>query len=493
MGIVRRQSTLNLVWSYVGVLLGYVNKIILYTEILSRAQFGLLELLLTFMTIGTEVCLLGTPKIITRFFPIFRGHPTREGRMMFFITAYSLLGFLMLVAGLLLTKPLLVEAYQANSPLFADSFHYVLPITFGYLSYRVLAGISGSLFRSVTPMLAFEVVLKVLLAGLIFVYFQDWISFDQLVLIYVLMHFIPALIILVDIWSNKLRWTIDWTVFRSRLGRIMIRYGVFSSLSDATSILVQRLDIVLVGYFLGEIEAGTYAIGIYFSSLIAKPSRSMTAILAPLMATRLKERNLDEVNQLYQKTVINNTLVGGFLWVMLLINIWPFFDLFPKHSDAIPVALVLGMSLFFGMAAGPNRLIILNSHLYRFDFYANFMALILAFALDLWLIPLYGLVGAAIATLIIKLAFNLANMLYVKRHYQLFPFNRQVIGAFVVLSVLGALCMLIPPVIHPIITMGIRSATAGLLFAIYLFWARPSKELNELMMMGIRKVWRRNF
>ena len=46
MGIVRRQSALNLIWSYLGVGLGYVNKIILFAEILTKGQFGLLELLL---------------------------------------------------------------------------------------------------------------------------------------------------------------------------------------------------------------------------------------------------------------------------------------------------------------------------------------------------------------------------------------------------------------------------------------------------------------
>lgn len=488
MGIVRRQSALNFIWSYLGVGLGYVNKVILFSEILTKGQFGLLELLLTFMTIGAEISLLGVPKIITRFFPRFRGHPEREGSLMFFIVLYSIVGFALLALVLLLLKPILVSAYTENSPLFAGSYSYILPITFGYFVYKITASFSDSLFRSVIPMMAFEVVQKLLMTALITSYFYEWFDFDILVLLFVLSYFIPGLIIFVDIQRQRLKWKVDWSIFKSRSGKLMIQYGLFTSLSDATIILVQRVDMILIALLIGEAEAGTYAIAIYFSALIAKPSRSMKGILGPLIATRLKERNFEEVGMLYQKTALNNVLIGGILLVGLIVNIGPFFELLPKHAYAETPAMILGFGLLLNVFSGPHRFIILNTKLFKIDFYANIVLLISAILIDIWLIPSLGLTGAAIGTLVVTIGYNLFGMVYVAHHVKLKTFSWTNMIVFAVLLLITAIGLLIPELSHPFLTMVVRSIVVTSLFGGYMLLAKPSKELHELFLMPFRKL-----
>ena len=488
MGIVRRQSALNLIWSYLGVGLGYVNKIILFAEILTKGQFGLLELLLTFMTIGTELALLGTPKIITRFFPHHHKHPFREGSLMFFLTVYSLVGFVLLSIVLLLFKPMVVEAYEVNSPLFAADYLYIIPITFAYLLYRVLAGISASMFRTVIPMMAFEVALKLVMTVLILGYYFQWFGFDTLVLLYVLAHFLPAIIVIADIKGQHLKWKANWKMFRSRQGRVMIQYGLYSTLSDATAILVQRVDMIIIGLYLGEGLVGTYAIAVYFGSLIAKPGRSINSILGPLISTRLKERKMEEVEMLYHKTALNNLLIGGILLAGMVVNIGPFFELFPKHEQAIGPAIILGGSLLLNMFTGPHRILILNSRLFRYDLWANIVLLGMAILLDLWLVPLYGLMGAAVATFIVTILYNFVTMLYVRHHLEMFPLSRKNIVSLLILVLITLIGLAIPGFGHPIVTMALRSLVVGGLFVGMIFWLKPSPDLTELLMMPIRKL-----
>lgn len=488
MGIVRRQSALNFIWSYLGVGLGYVNKVILFSEILTRGQFGLLELLLTFMTIGAEISLLGVPKIITRFFPRFRGHPTREGSLMFFILVYAMAGFALLTLILLFFKPFLVEAYSVNSPLFAASYAYILPITLGYFLYKIAAGFSGSLFRSVIPMLSFEVVQKLLMTALIVSFYYQWFDFDTLVLLFVLSYFVPAVIIFIDIQRQRLKWKPDWSIFNSRSGKLMIQYGLFTSLSDATVILVQRVDMILIALLIGEAEAGTYAIAIYFSALIAKPSRSMKGILGPLIATRLKERNFEEVEMLYRKTALNNVLIGGILLVGLIVNIGPFFELLPKHAYAEVPAMILGAALLLNVFSGPHRFVILNTRLFKVDFYANIVLLISAILIDIWLIPSLGLTGAAIGTLVVTIGYNLFGMLYVGHHMKMKTFAWKNMVVFLLLAGITAFGLLIPDLSHPFLTMTARSVVVVSLFGGYMLLAKPSKELHELILMPFRKL-----
>lgn len=488
MGIVRRQSALNLVWSYLGVALGYLNKVILFSEILTKGEFGLLELLLTFMTIGAEIALLGTPKIITRFFPRFRGHPQREGSMMFFIVVYVLSGFAILTCLLLVFKPILISSYQENSPLFAENFLYVIPITLGYVMYKVTANISGSLFRSVIPMMAFEVVQKILMTALIGAYFYEWFDFEKVVLLYVIIHFAPSLIIFSDIIRQNLKWTVDWSIFRSRPGRLMIQYGLFSSISDATGILVQRVDMLLLGLLIGEADTGTYAIAIYFSAVIAKPSRSMTGILGPLIATRLKENNMKEVSLLYRKTALQNVLIGGFLLVGMIVNLGPFFELLPKHADAKLPAAILGLTLVLNTFTGPHRMILINTKHFRVDLWANLSLLITATLIDLWLIPRYQLVGAAVGTLTVMILYNLGLMLYVRHKFSIFPIGWKNVGILVVLAGICLVGLAIPPLSHPLLTMLARSVSVTLLYAGFMLWAKPSPDLHELMLIALGKV-----
>ena len=488
MGIVRRQSALNLIWSYLGVGLGYVNKVILFAEILSKSQFGLLELLLTFMTVGTELALLGSPKIITRFFPHHRNHPFREGSLMFFLAVYSLAGFLLLALALLLFQPWLVGAYQENSPLFVGAYGYVLPITLAYMLYRVLGGISASLFRSVIPTMAFEVALKLVVTALILVYWAGWMSFDALVLSYVLAHFIPALIVLADLLRHHLKWKVDWQIFRSRSGRLMIQYGLYSTLSDATAILVQRMDILVVALLIGEMEAGTFAIAAYFGSLIVKSSRSTNVILGPLIATRLKERKMDEVAMLYRKTALNDLLIGGFFLIMMTVNIGPFFDWLPKHGGAKFPAMILGLALLLNMFTGPHRLLILNSRLFRFDLYANIVMLMLATALDFWLVAAMGMIGAALATLLVTVLYNVVMMLFVQRKMGLLPISWKNFLWLACLLLIAGAGLAVPDMAHPVFTMAARTTVAGLLYALLVLGLRPSPDLLGLVQLGLAKL-----
>ncbi|MEM6806230.1 MAG: hypothetical protein AAF696_32830, partial [Bacteroidota bacterium] len=88
MGIVQRQSFWNLIYTAVGVVLGTVNKLFLYSEWLDEAEFGVIELLLAFAVVSTEFSLLGGEKIATRFFPYFKDNKEKQGKFVSFVASY---------------------------------------------------------------------------------------------------------------------------------------------------------------------------------------------------------------------------------------------------------------------------------------------------------------------------------------------------------------------------------------------------------------------
>ncbi|TAE47363.1 MAG: hypothetical protein EAZ89_18160, partial [Bacteroidetes bacterium] len=268
MGLVERQSIRNVVANYAGVLLGMVNKLFLFREWLTREEFGMTELLVTVMVLGSEFSQWGVTKVIFRFFPYYHGRGRRENDFYGFVWVYTFGGILLLALGLLLLGPYITAAFAPNSPLFSGAYLWAIPMAIAYTLYRVGSSLSQSLLASVVPTFAYNVGQRLGQTLLMLAYHFHWLSFPGFVLCFVLTHFLPGLIIGLDLWRKKrLKWSLSTQMFRSRAGRLMIQYGAFSSLGEMTLVLIGRVDMLMLGWLAGEGVVGVYAIAFYISSL----------------------------------------------------------------------------------------------------------------------------------------------------------------------------------------------------------------------------------
>ena len=71
MGIVIRQSFWNTIYTYSGLVIGYVNTVLLFPVMLDPEQFGLTRVLISFTLILAQFAQLGIGNTIVRFFPRF--------------------------------------------------------------------------------------------------------------------------------------------------------------------------------------------------------------------------------------------------------------------------------------------------------------------------------------------------------------------------------------------------------------------------------------
>lgn len=69
MGIVKRDSIAITVLSYVGVVVGYVNKILLFPNFLSEEQVGLTSILVSLAVMYAQFSALGINSTVVKFFP----------------------------------------------------------------------------------------------------------------------------------------------------------------------------------------------------------------------------------------------------------------------------------------------------------------------------------------------------------------------------------------------------------------------------------------
>ena len=86
MGIVQRNSITITILSYLGILIGYVNKILLLTNFLTEEQVGLVNILTGLAVLYAQFSALGINFSVVKFFPFFRT-PDRRDNGFFFWSA----------------------------------------------------------------------------------------------------------------------------------------------------------------------------------------------------------------------------------------------------------------------------------------------------------------------------------------------------------------------------------------------------------------------
>lgn len=78
MGIVKKDALKTTLISYVGLVLGYLNKAFLFILFLTTIEIGLVNLLSTTGLLFAQLCNLGSIYVTWRFFPFFRNKEKRN-------------------------------------------------------------------------------------------------------------------------------------------------------------------------------------------------------------------------------------------------------------------------------------------------------------------------------------------------------------------------------------------------------------------------------
>jgi len=483
MGVIIRQSFWNAVISYIGILLGFLLSILLYPLILTPDQYGLTRVLFSASFIFTQVALIGFHNIIIRYYPLFnRASPGRHG-LLFWALTVPIFGFMLFCLIYLGFQDLIVEIYGEQSPLFVKYYLWVIPLTLFYLYYEVLNNYLRSLEDTVTGSFAMEILQRVLTILFLLIYYFDWITFPVFVMLFVGSYFVNPLVIafrIVKIGEWKLK--PDLNILRRPLLKGMLNYGAFSMLGGLTTVIVWNVDILMLGSLAGLDQTAVYAIAFYIASVIAIPQRSVEKIVSPVIARFIKEKNWQEVGEIYRKTSINQLIPGflifGIIWILLDIV----YSLMPDiYAAGKGVVLIIGIGKLVEMATSVNGLILLNSRHYRVSFYTNIFMVGVAVASNYLLIPQFGINGAALASVLTLVLFNGTKYIYILVKLKLQPFSRSTVWV----TVLGVGALIVSELIslteNLFINTSIQLAFFTVLFGGSVIYFTISEELNKLI------------
>ena len=407
MGVIAKQSIRGTIVTYLGIAVGVVTTFFVLTRFLTTEEIGLARVLVDAATLFIGLAQLGTNASIIRFYPYFKEKESDEDHGFFFwALVVPFIGFVLFAALYWACRVPIETWFGDKSPMFVDYYYFVLPLAFFMLYQTICESTCNVLMHIVVPRAVRELVVRVGMLAVYLLYAFRVVSMDGLVIGICLNYAIAAMINLCYFFSLRpIRLRPDWSFLRANrtLVRRYLVYTGFLLLSAVTTVLAPTLSSFFVTAKMGLDSTGIFAIATYMAVLVSIPNRSVSAIASPLLSKAIKEQNREECSSLIRQVTRNMLLIGGFILLAIWLNIDLIFHILPNgatFATAKYVVLILGVSQLV-LGTFTICLTALNySRYYAFSLILSLVLTVSAIMLNNYLVPLYGMEGAALSNLI---------------------------------------------------------------------------------------------
>lgn len=193
----------------------------------------------------------------------------------------------------------------------------------------------------------------------------------------------------------------------------------------ALDFLVSQADKILLGLYLNPRLVGIYVLASTISAFIPIILQSVNQIFAPVIADLHAKQRRDVLEKLFQtltKWVVGLTLP---LAVVVIAFALPLMRIFGPAFEAGWSVLVIGaIGQLVNCGVGSVGYLLLMSGNQRRLIRVQFVMAAVSVAVNITLIPVLGIVGAAVAAAAVNAAQNIWNLLEVRKALQISPYNR---------------------------------------------------------------------
>ncbi|WP_159522059.1 lipopolysaccharide biosynthesis protein [Sunxiuqinia indica] len=487
MGIIIRQSIKGSIWSYLGVLIGFVTTSYLYPNYISTDTVGLFSLLVAYATLFGQFSLLGVHGVTSRMFPHFRDKNKNHQGFLFITLLFLAVGFSIFILAYLFFSPYLIESNTDKSKLFADYIFLLLPLTFFTMIFAFFDTYNKVLYDAVfgTFLQEFFQRFGILVAMLLYIF--EVFNIHQLIIAFAIVISSKGIIILIHLFlKDELHFKPNLKFITKELRTEIISVASFSVLGGLGSMIVFNIDKIVINQMLDLSNTGVYTIAFYFGTLVIIPSRPLLKIAGTLIADAWRNDDLLKIKEIYYKSCINQFIIGGFLFLGIWANIENILTILgPAYEQSRWVIFFIGLGYLFDMMTGANAQVIAFSKYYKVSLYFILSLIVVVVALLYFLIPIWGITGAAIAIAVALFLNNLMRFLFLFHRFGLQPFNYKFVAVIVFNTGIYLLLQLIPQQ-QFILDIFIRGTIITILTAIVVYKAPISEEIQKALQQIVK-------
>ncbi len=436
MGIIQRQGIKNSLVNYIGIFVGLISTLYIYP--LDIESKGLIDFLLSLSALFVPYAQLGVFAVYYKYFPSFNN---QIGAFQSWLLKKLLIQFSVFVVIYYSLKDSIVaflETYEIDKTGNIGLYAHLLPIVILLLlAQRFLIIVSVTNKRIVIPDVIQNIIQKIYFPLIIALKVTFSFGTEFFIALFFLYYFLTITLLLwYNLSQNFIHFSFNSVLKTSISQRKEIKtFNLFSLLNDISAQLSFKLDTVMVGSILGLVSTGIYGIMFFMSNVMSSATSSILKISNPIISEKMSNNDLEGVSSIYKKSSITLFIFG----LGVFFSIWFLMDnllSLTKYSEQLKVGkyvfLYLAIGKLFDMLTSINSFIIIYSKYYRINLLFVSVLGVSNIFLNLYLIPIYGMEGAATATLIAMVGYNLMKLIFIYFKFKIHPFSTSTLKTLII-------------------------------------------------------------
>jgi O-antigen/teichoic acid export membrane protein len=405
-----------------------VGERVIVGRMLTPDAYGEVSVGLALLAFATTASLVGFSQGVPRYISRFEDDADRRGVWVGGMLVTGIVALVLTTILLLnvewLTETLLAEA---DSPRMLALFVLALPFVIGLkVTVAAIRGHGNTVYRIYAQDLAYPLTRIVLLVALLYAGFNV-LAAGYAYLVGATLAFGVSLVLL-----HKL------TTLRGEVRTHVREVGRFSLpvvVSGVLATLLTRTDTLMLSYFRDTYEVGQYSAAYPIANGLIIVISSFGFLYLPMASQLDAEDEHDEIDSIYTvstKWIYLVTFPALLTFVLFAGDVVEI--VFGGAYDEAPIALaILSVGFFTNAIGGRNRETISALGVTTYLMVVNGFAFAINVVLNLYLIPPYGLVGAAVASATAYGVLNFTACAILWYRWGITPLSRRSVKTFLVL------------------------------------------------------------
>jgi O-antigen/teichoic acid export membrane protein len=483
MGIIIKRTGYTALLSYLGFFIGYINMLWLFPYAFRPEEIGLIKLMLAVAAMFTVLSSFGGSQVAIKFFPYFSDTLQRRSTFFKLLSGIAFAGLTLFIVFFILFHNTIQEIYSSKSALFNTYLWYVIPITGSLIIYGIVESFVTVQGYPTVPAFFREIYTRILLTIATLIFIASLISFSGFMGLVCILYCLSPIILFFYGREKGLmpsKGPLN-NIHRNEI-RELSQFGAFAYLGNAGAVILANIDSVVLSAYSGLIGTGIYGIALFITVIIEIPKRSLSQVLIPMVVKANKEHDVKILDVLYKKSSINQFLVGAFVFLIIWLNIDGIFSLIPNgeiYREGKWVVFLISLAKLFDMFTGINAEIVGTSQYYKIDLLLASIISIIGVVLNFLLIPLYGVIGAALAVLFSIVLLNTTRFVFIAIAMKIQPFSAKTFIALLCVAITYGIVYLIPVIDGTIIEIIIRTLLIGVIFGGLILCLHVSEDISQ--------------
>ena len=494
MGVVIKQSFWGTAISYVGVLIAFFNTLYIRPQFFLMDKIGLFGIITANAMMISSFTSFGMASSYIKFFPAF-SEKDRNSALTFQVFIV-VAGCLIVLSLAYLFRGFIIERYIESAPEYINYLSITAVIIVVNSLFEMFFSYSRTILKVLFPSFLRDVFLRICAIFLVVGYAADWFSFEWAIK-GLAVNYSMALILLLGkiMLVDGFRFSFNFKILSNSWKKKLYRFSAYSMMMAGSFAVMNNVTYDLVLSNLGSAANGIFITCFFIGTIVELPRRNMAKVISPILSVEMTSNNMAEVESLYKRSSITMSLLGTLFFIGILTNLQDLFLFIPqgdKFSDGIYVVILVCSAKLLVMISSFPAEIINFSDRYKYNLIFQLIAAILLISLSSFMIPVYGLNGAALSYFLVITLHVVAKLAYVKYQFKIQPFAKSHFTLLIVSLVTFTIAYLFNIKTHPILLIFLRSVLTTIAFILMIYKLKISPDINKLIHSTFERFFKIN-